>query len=171
MVKISLVLWNVACIMFCMSWRALVFTQHDLPKCTSSNRCNISYTCSITRDISGHTLNIPVSIMQADSKKSNVIGGAVLQELDRHTWDTDKGQNLGVARHVIFKWELYKTNDTLHNSSALCVIKVVKISLVLWSVACIKFCMSWQALVLADDLVPWLFRHPVLPECTSSNRC
>ena len=81
------------------------------------------------------------------------------------------GQNLGVARQFIFKRELHQRKHTLHNPSALCVKNMVKISLVLWSVAGIIFCMSWRALVMADDLVPWLFRHPALPECTSSNSC
>ena len=54
----------------------------------------------------------------------------------------------------------------------LCIIEeFITISLVLWNVACIMYCMSWRALILVDDLVPWLFTHPALPECTSSNRC
>ena len=42
----------------------------------------------------------------------------------------------------------------------LCIIEeVITISLVLWNVACIMYCMSWRALILVDDLVPWLFTH------------
>ena len=37
--------------------------------------------------------------------------------------DTEKGQNLGFARYFIFKWELYKTSDTLHTPAAMCVKK------------------------------------------------
>ena len=49
----------------------------------------------------------------------------------------------------------YKTSDTLHNPSKLCVKKLLKIPLDLWSVVCIMFCVSWRALLQGCLLRDW----------------
>ena len=91
------------------------------------------------------------------------------------TWTTDHFliiSRLGGIAPIIGSVCYININFMTHcMTPQLCIIEeFVKIYLVLWNVACIMFCMSWGALVLADDLVPWLFTHPALPECARSSR-